>query len=75
MDHAPPAAIPAEPAGELARVRTIVAFAEATGAPPEALSWLLKLSREAERRRGTDAGDVTPATLAPLLVGPGPGRV
>lgn len=68
MEHTPPTAGPPRPSGGLTRVRRVIAFADATGAPPEALSWLLRLSYEAEGRREAAARDVTPAALAPLLV-------
>jgi hypothetical protein len=65
MDHdTPHVATPATAGGDVARIRGVLAFAEDTGAPPEALAAV----------RGVDARDVTPAVLAPLLVGPGPGR-
>ena len=50
-----------------ARVRAVLDFARATDAPPEAIGWLFRLSREAETRRATRARDVTPVALAPLL--------
>jgi len=52
------------PTGELARIRAVLAFARATQAPPEAVAWLLRLSRQAEARRGDDAAPVMPTLLA-----------
>jgi hypothetical protein len=68
MDHGNPTAEPIAPPGELARVRSVVAFARATGAPPEALSWLLKLSREVDAQRAAGARVVTPTAFLPALL-------
>jgi hypothetical protein len=73
MEHAPQVAKATAPAGDLARISGVLAFAEATGAPPEALAWLLRLSREAEARRAAGDRDVAPAALPPVLVEQGRG--
>jgi hypothetical protein len=67
MEHLLSIGGPARPSRELTRIRRVIAFADATGAPPEALAWLLRLSREAEARRDPARG-VAPAAPAPLLV-------
>jgi hypothetical protein len=59
------------PRSDLTRVRAVLAFAEATGAPPEALSWLLRLSRETEARRAAGARGVTPGAPLPLPLSDG----
>lgn len=56
--------------GDLARIRRVMAFAEATQAPPEALAWLLRLSREAEARRAAGAKDVQPLSTIDVLADP-----
>lgn len=47
------------PKQDLSDTRRVIAFAQATGAPPEALSWLIRLARQADQRRAAGARDVT----------------
>ena len=52
---------------EVSRVRRVISFADATGCPPEALPWLLRLSDAAEARHWPEIRDSLPAGLLPLL--------
>jgi hypothetical protein len=48
------------PPPDPARVRAVLDLARATEAPPEALGWLLRLSREAEAKRAAEARNISP---------------
>ena len=54
------------PSPDPARVRAVLDLARATDAPPEAVGWLLRLSREAGARRAAGAGEIAPPPLVPL---------
>jgi hypothetical protein len=51
------------PSPDPARVRAVLDLARAADAPPEALGWLLRLSREAEARRAAGARELAPPLL------------
>ena len=60
---------PAAPPPDPARVRAVLDIACALDAPPEALGWLLRLSREAEARRAAGAAAAAAARgIAPPLL-------
>jgi len=56
-----------EYSGELERLRAVMAFARATGAPSGAVGWLLRMATEAEARRAGEAANVTLSALLPGL--------
>jgi hypothetical protein len=45
-------------------IRRVLAFAKATGAPPEALSWMIRMARQAQHRRAAGPYDLTVNALA-----------